>query len=143
MRSLLITLPLLAAVGCWTPTGQVVPPPPPPTVVIPAVGEVASARLKSIGSSLGEAYDATLTKEADIAALINWLNGIDWSPARAGDLWNVGLAEVGQITVKLKDGTARQFGLSGGMVIVNRWEWRADTTKLAELAKRATPAKGP
>lgn len=142
MRCLFLTLPLLAAVGCWTTTGQVAPRAAPPTVVIPAAGEVVSVHLKSIGSSLGEAYDATLTKEADIAALIGWLNGIDWSPARAGDLWNIGLAEVGQITVKLKDGTTQQFGLSGGVVIVNRWEWRADTTKLAELAKRAG-AKGP
>lgn len=94
-------------------------------------------RLNSIGSSLDHVYDVTLNEQADIAALVGWLSQIDWSPMRAQDLSNVGLAEVGQITVVLKDGTVQTFGLSGGSIIVNRWEWRANTDRLAEIAQQA------
>ena len=126
-----------AAVGCWNGAR-----PAPPAPTIPPASEVAGVHLTSIGSSLKEAYDVTLTKEADIAALVDWLRQIDWSPSRANDLSNVGLAEIGRITVTLKDGTTLPFGLSGGVVIVNRWEWRADTDKLLELGKRSD-AKAP
>jgi hypothetical protein len=49
----------------------------------------------------------------------------------------VGLAEVGQITVTTKDGATQSFGLSGGSVIVNRWQWPADTGRLTEIARQA------
>jgi hypothetical protein len=98
---------------------------------------VASVHLKSIGSSLKQEYDVTLTKEPDIVALVDWLKQIDWSPSQANDLSNVGLAAVGQITVTVKDGATYSFGLSGGSVIVNRWEWRANTDRLTDIAKQA------
>jgi hypothetical protein len=47
------------------------------------------------------------------------------------------LAEVGEITVTMKDGATQSFGLSGGSIILNRWEWRADTDRLTEIAKQA------
>jgi hypothetical protein len=103
---------------------------------------VARAHLTSIGSSLGQAYDVTLTKEEDIGALVAWLKQVDWSPSRATDLSHVGLAEVGEITVTTKDGATHAFGLSGGSIIVNRWEWPADTDRLTEIAKQAG-ARGP
>jgi hypothetical protein len=109
----------------------------PPKPGIPAAEDVARVHLKSIGSSLKTEYDVTLTKEPDIAALIAWLKQVDWSPSRASDLSNVGLAEVGEITVTMKDGATQSFGLSGGSIIVNRWEWRADTDRLTEIARRA------
>jgi hypothetical protein len=108
----------------------------PPRPAIPAASEVASVRLTSIGSSLVHSYDVTLTTDRDIGALIDWLRQVDWSPSRATDLSNVGLAEVGTITVTLKDGTAHSFGLSGGCVIVNRWQWPAETDRLADIAKQ-------
>jgi hypothetical protein len=46
-------------------------------------------------------------ERADIAALIDWLTNIDWSPSKAHDLSNMGLTEVGQITVTMKDGECR------------------------------------
>lgn len=118
--------------GCSLPIPRV-----PPAVIIPPVSEVAEVRLQSHGSSLKHVYDITLTKENDIAAVLDWLTQIDWSPTRASDLANVGLKEVGKITITGKDGSAWSVGLSGGMVIVNRWEWQADTDKLAEIAKQA------
>jgi hypothetical protein len=128
---------LSAAAGCQ-PGAR----PSPPRPTIPAAADVASVHLKSIGSSLGDPYEVTLTKQADIAALIRWLEGVDWTSSKAHDLSNVGLAEVGEITVTKKDGARQAFGLSGGVIIVNRWEWPADTLKLAELAKGAG-AKAP
>jgi hypothetical protein len=98
---------------------------------------VASVHLTSIGSSLVHTYDVTLTTDQDIGALIDWLRQVDWSPSRATDLSNVGLAEVGKITVTMKDGAAHSFGLSGGCVIVNRWQWPADTDRLTDIAKQA------
>jgi hypothetical protein len=123
---------LLGAAGC---RNAARPAPPRPT--IPAASEVASVHLESIGSSLKHEFDVTLTKEPDIAALVDWLKQIDWSPSSANDLSNVGLAEVGQITITTKDGKTHSFGLSGGSIIVNRWEWRANTDRLAEIAKQA------
>jgi hypothetical protein len=98
---------------------------------------VASVRLTSIGSSLQREYDVTLTKEPDIGALVDWLNQVDWSPSGAHDLSNVSLAEVGQITVTMKDGATHSFGLSGGRIILNRWEWPADTDRLTAIARQA------
>jgi len=72
-----------------------------------------------------------------IAAVIGWLKGIDRAPSSAHDLSNIGLAEVGDITIVTKDGATRSFGLSGGSIMVNRWEWRADTDKLSEIARKA------
>lgn len=131
MRLTLVRSALLllgAAVGC-----QHTPPQP----TIPAAADVASIHLKSVGSSLKHAYDITLTKDPDIVALVDWLKQIDWSPPKAKDLSNVKLAEVGQITVTMKDGTTRSYGLSGGSIIVNRWEWRANTDRLTDIAKQA------
>lgn len=129
----LSTLVLLSiVVGCEH-TAQRTPPRP----TIPAAPDVASVHLKSIGSSLQHEYNVTLTKEPDVAELVDWLKQIDWTPAKANDLSNIGLAEVGEITVTMKDGTTHSFGLSGGMIIVNRWEWRANTEKLADMAMRA------
>jgi hypothetical protein len=121
-----------AGAGCRN-TARRVPPQP----TIPTASEVASVQLKSIGSSLNHVYDVTLTKETDIEALVDWLKKIDWSPSRANDLSGVGLAEVGQITFKMKVGNTHSFGLSGGSIIVNRWEWRANTDVLADIAKQA------
>ena len=133
LKLMLSALLLLGtAVGCQIAARRF---PPPPT--IPAPSDVASVHMTSIGSSLKHEYDVTLTKEPDIAALVDWLKQIDWSPSKANDLSNVGLAEVGQITVTTKDGTTHSFGLSGGSIIVNRWEWRANTDKLADIAKQA------
>jgi hypothetical protein len=123
---------LLSAVGCQFPAARTRSQPD-----IPAASDVASVHLTSIGSSLGQPYDVTLTREPDVAALLDWLGQIDWSPSRAHDLSNVGLAEVGQITITRKDGASQSFGLSGGSIILNRWEWPADTDRLAEIARQA------
>jgi hypothetical protein len=104
---------------------------------MPAASDVASVHLTSLGSSLKHEYDVTLTKAADIGALVAWLKQVDWSPSKANDLSNVGLAEVGQITVTMKGGATHSFGLSGGSIIVNRWEWPADTDRLTDIAKQA------
>jgi hypothetical protein len=126
-----------AAAGCRYAAPSLPPRPVPPRPTIPAAPDVASVRLTSIGSSLQHEYDVTLTKGSDIEALVDWLKQVDWSPSRANDLSNVGLAEVGQITVTMKNGATHSFGLSGGRVIVNRWEWPADTDRLAAIAKQA------
>lgn len=123
---------LSAAVGC-----DYAARPFPPRPTIPAASDVASVHLKSVGSSLQHEYDVILTNEQNIGALIDWLKQIDWSASKANDLWNVGLAEVGQIAVVMKDGTTHSFGLSSGSIIVNRWEWPADTDPLAGIAKQA------
>jgi hypothetical protein len=135
MRLTLVLHALLllgAAAGCQYATS-----PPPPRPTIPAASDVASVHLTSIGSSLNHAYDVTLSKAADIGALVDWLKQVDWSPSKANDLSNVRLAEVGHITVTMKDGATHSFGLSGGSIIVNRWEWPADTDRLTDIAKQA------
>jgi hypothetical protein len=124
LTPVLSTLLLLsAAVACDYAARRPPPRPTPPRPTIPAASDVASVRLKSIGSSLQHKHDVTLTKEPDIGAVVDWLKQIDWSPSKADDLSNVMLAEVGQLTVTMKDGATHSFGLSGGMIIVNRWEW--------------------
>ena len=55
----------------------------------------------------------------------------------AHSLEGVGLASVGTITLNKTDGSAQTFRLSGGMVIVDGWDWPADTKRLAEIAERA------
>jgi hypothetical protein len=136
-RALSALLLLGAAAGCRYAAPQFPPRPAPTRPTIPAASDVASAHLTSIGSSLQHEYDVTLTNGADIEALVDWRKRVDWSPSRANDLSNVGLAEVGRITVTTKDGATHSFGLSGGSVIVNRWEWPADTDRLAAIAKQA------
>jgi hypothetical protein len=123
---------LVGAAGCLPSAARNQPQPD-----VPAVSDVANIHLTSIGSSLGQAYDVTLTREQDVAVLLDWLRQIDWSPSRAHDLRNVGLAPVGKITISLKDGTSQSFDLSGGSIIVNHWEWPADTDRLAEIARQA------
>ena len=96
--------------------------------------------LMSLGSSLGPAYDVTLSKESDIKALMGWLRQIDWSPSKARSLEGVGLAKVGKITLNRANGSDLTFGLSGGSLIVDsrgQWEWPADTDRLPEIARRA------
>ena len=96
----------------------------------------------SLGSSLGPQYDVTLTDGSDIEAMMGWLRRIDWSPSRAHSLEGVGLASVGTITLNKTDGSAQTFRLSGGMIIVDGWDWPADTNKLAEIAE-ASGCRGP
>jgi hypothetical protein len=107
---------------------------------------VKEARLQSGGSGGKEPYDVTFTRPADIAALVEWLQGVDWSPSKAHDLGSVGLGASGEITVTRKDGRTQSFTLSGRKVIVwgdgGRWEWPADTDRLAHIAKQAD-AKAP
>lgn len=113
-----------------SPTDPAAPKPP----SIPTDSEVTSVHLLSLGSSLGAAYDVTLTSGSDIKAMIGWLKRIDWSPSKAHSLEGVGLAKSGRITVNLTDGSVQSFGLSGGSIIVKAWEWPADTDQLAEMA---------
>jgi len=105
--------------------------------VIPADSEVAGVRLQSIGSSLGSQYDVNLTMGPDVAALLAWLRGIDWTPSAARDLAGVALAHVGHITLSKTDGSREEFGLSGGVLIDGRWEWPADTAKLETIVRNA------
>jgi hypothetical protein len=115
---------------------------------------VKEARLQSLGggskgSALEDQYDVTLTREADIAALVGWLQRVDWSPSRVG-LSGTGLetgqAATGQITLTTKDGATHSFELWDRGVILpgsgRRWTWETDTARLAEIAKQAG-AKAP
>jgi hypothetical protein len=130
-----------AAAGC-----RDAPRPSPPSPAIPAASDVKEARLQCPGSGGKGRHDVTLTRQADIAALVEWLQGVDWSPSKAHDLTGVGLGETGAITVTRKDGGTLAFGLSAGRVILGgaggRWEWPADTDRLGEIAKQAG-AKAP
>lgn len=107
----------------------------PPRPVIPAAAAVARVRLQTV-----EQYDVTLTHESDIGALVDWLKEIDWSTSKGRDISNVGLAETGQIIVRTKDGATHTFGLSGESIIVDRWQWSADTERLAGIARQAGAA---
>lgn len=136
MRLSLLAVALLVLIGCdrsdpQQRRGTATPP------NIPASADISSIHLVSHGSSLGPAYDVTLTRRPDIDAMVAWLKGIDWSPARANDLSNAGLASVGTITLRKADGNTESLGLSGGSVILNRREWPADTDRLASIAEQA------
>ncbi len=149
MRSLIASLASLATlivVGCQqsspqqppaatqsSPTDPAAPKPP----SIPNDSEVRNIHLMSLGSSLGPQYDVTLTDGSDIEAMMGWLRRIDWSPSRAHSLEGVGLASVGKITLNKTDGSAQTFRLSGGIIIVDGWDWPADTKRLAEIARGA------
>lgn len=149
----LASLATLLVVGCQ-PSDSHFPPaapqsspdepaaPKPPS--IPTDSEVKSIHLLSLGSSLGPQYDVTFTDGADIKAMIGWLKRIDWSPSKAHSLEGVGLTRVGKITLNLADGSVRSIGLSGGSIIVDGWEWPANTDQLAEMATAsASPSARP
>ncbi len=69
--------------------------------------------------------------------MMGWLKQIDWSPSRAHSLAGVGLTSVGKIILNKQDGSAQTFRLSGGIIILDGWDWPADTKKLAEIARGA------
>src|SRR5262245_26814541 len=148
MRSGLLASAVLlvgAAAGCQEATRLS-----PPRAAIPPASDVKEARLQSMGggrkgSGLEDKYDVTLTREADIAALVGWLQRVDWSPTRVG-LAGTGLEATGQIRLTTKDGAAHSFELWDRGVILpgdgRRWTWETDTAPLADIAKQAG-AKAP
>jgi hypothetical protein len=138
-----------AATGCQKDTRLS-----PPRAAIPPASDVTEARLQSLGggfkgSGLEAKYDVTVTREADIAALVGWLQRIDWSPSRAG-LAGTGLETgqkaTGQITLTTKGGATHSFELWDRGVILpdvgRRWAWETDTAPLADIARQAG-AKAP
>jgi hypothetical protein len=147
MRSGLLSSAVLlvcAAAGCQKDTGLY-----PPRAAIPPASDVKEARLQSMGggdkgTGVEAKYDVTLTREADIAALVGWLQRVDWSPSRAG-LAGVGLETgqkaTGQITLTTKDGATHSFELwNRGVILLGsgrRWTWETDTAPLADIARQA------
>jgi hypothetical protein len=148
MRSGLLASAVLlvgAAAGCQKDTRLS-----PPRAAIPPASDVKEAQLQSMGggfkgSGLEGKYDVTLTREADIAALVGWLQRVDWSPSRVG-LAGTGLEATGQITLTTKDGATHSFELwDRGIILLGdgrRWTWKTDTARLADIAKQAG-AKAP
>jgi len=96
-------------------------------------------------SCLEDKFDVTLTREADIAVLVGWLQRVNWSPSRVG-VAGTGLEAIGQITLTTKDGATHSFELWDRGVILpgggRRWTWETDTARLAEIVKQAG-AKAP
>ena len=84
-----------------------------PSAPVPAVDQIASIRLKvmkaPVGAALKTPCEATLTKKADITAVIAWLEAIDWAQSGT-DLKVVRIQQPdGEIDINAKDGTTANF----------------------------------
>ncbi|HMF16834.1 MAG TPA: hypothetical protein VKE98_06470 [Gemmataceae bacterium] len=86
---------------------------------LPAVAQVAKIRLV-VRSGQDAGCDVTLTKQPDIASVMEWLAGIDWSQ-QGTDLAVVSLPQPdGSIVITTNGGTTHDFSFywDGGIIQV-------------------------
>jgi hypothetical protein len=115
-----------------------------PSAALPPVAEVAKARV-TVRQSLGDAgpqapCDVTLSERPDIAEVMGWLQGIDWSQ-RGTDLTVATVPTPdGSIAITTKGGASYDFGFywDGGFVDgkANRLIRGGDMAKLRQIVQR-------
>jgi hypothetical protein len=142
--SLLVTALLCGALASCRPpalddAGQ--PAPPPGRGVIPGPDEVSAVVVKVEGWPVnkelfpGAPFELRLTRREDVAEVLDWLRGIDWS--RPGkDMKAMKLALMGTITVERAVGPPLRFYYTRESVIHDNGLRGADTTRLKEIIRR-------
>jgi hypothetical protein len=108
----------------------------PAKVVIPATKDIAAIHVEIYKTTAKEGYELKLKDEKSMQPVLDWLNSIDFDPAKGRDGKALKLGHFGHIKIVTKDNKTHQFGLSD-KTIVYGWLWAADTDKLVPILKKA------
>ena len=141
--ALLLCAGLLGAclAGCGQPVPDDKGQPAPGRVVIPGPGEVSAVVVRVEGGPgneaqfLGAPFELRLTRRDDVAEVLDWLKGFDWS--REGtDLKAIHLSLGGSIEVVRTEGPPLKFLYTWDGVIYENQLRGGDTARLQGVIRR-------